>query len=574
MDDLLSILKLQPGAWVVVPPHGPGEVLGASPPDPALGEDEPRLTVLFRPSGLTLRLGLEDAVLRLRRPAPRAVAEEALAMLGAARPPADARPEETGVDARLAVARSGELPALARLARLLHALPDPSPGELRFREEIEAQAVAEIGLALGRPPAAIKEELAARRRPPAATPAPEPEGPPPAVACGAHPRKPATDTCADCLRPMCELCATADRARFLCPACARRARRRRRIAAAGLALGLLGLLGGAAAWLALGYEPPFDYGKHELEVKRMAQRLEAERCDRVKMLHLAELLLELGDHARLTARARQFHAECGDFDRLRWVTFEAYKRQGEYQAALGEVSLLIERYPRDKDFRWWRGEVHERLRDWPRALADHRQALALQPRLRSIPFALARAAAEAGRGCEGIFPLEQVAYHHPGVVEEGELLDTLERLYRDPACQGMAGRGRALVEREEDSALPVVEVGLGPGGRARVLLELEVGLSLVTPALAARLGLAPPAGEPALLAWDGREVRSGWLALLPAVELDGARAERVEAVVTELGSWQDESQEPLDGVLGLSFLGRFALGEYDGGLSLGPKLAD
>ncbi|HOX42725.1 MAG TPA: tetratricopeptide repeat protein [Myxococcota bacterium] len=573
MEDILGILRLRVGDRVVMPPHGLAEVRGVAEAPGADGAPEPLLVLAFA-SGLRLEIGLEDAVLKLRPPSPRPEAEAALALLRAPRPPADARPEETSPDARLATAAAGQLGGLARLVRLLHALPDPSPGELRFREELEAQVLAELGLALGFPPATLRAELEAVWHPPAPAAPPEPDGPAPAVPCHQHPRKAATDSCAECLRPMCELCATADGARFLCPACARARRRARRALALSLALGLAGLLGGLTAWLVATYEEPFDYGKHELEVKRAAQRLEQEPCDRVKMLHFAEQLLELGDHPRLVARARRFLAECGPFDRLLWVTHEAHKRQGEYPEALADVGQLIERYPRDKDFRWWRAEVHERLRDWPRALEDYRQALALQPRLRTIPFSMARAAREAGRECEGIFALEQVAFHHPEAAEDEELLSALEGLYRAPDCQGMAGSGHAFVEAQEDGALPPVEVGLGDGRRARVLLDLQLGLSLVSPALASRLGLDRPAGQPDLLLWDGREVRTGWLAVLPQVELDGARAGRVEALVAELAGWQDEAGTPLDGVLGLSFLGRFALGEADGGIALGPKIAE
>jgi hypothetical protein len=563
MHELLEGLRLQPGDPVVVPPHGPGRVVGV---EPVAGE--PRL-VLELPDGRRLRLDLEAVLLKLRRLADRAQAERALACLSAPEAPADARPEETGFEARMATVSRGELEPLARLVRLMHALSEPSPGELRFRQEIEAQVLEELGLVLGEAPQALGARLTAALAPRAAR-----AGTGPGAACHLHPRKEATDACAACFRPMCELCATADAARFLCPACARRARRRRW----AVGLTLLGALvaggGGLAAYLAVRYEPAFDYGVHALEIRKQAHQLDQDACNRVKMLRFAERLLELGDHARCADRSRRFLAECGPFDRLRWVTQECEKRRGEYHAALADLDLLVAHHPHDKDFRWWRGEVRAKLRDWPGSLADYRQALGLQPRLRAIPFSAARAARRAGRACEGIFFLEQAAYHHPDLAADPDLLDALEHLYRLPDCRGWAARGRARLAEDEEGGLLPVEVELPDGHRARVLPDPDVGLSLVTPALAARLGLPRPADAPVFLAWDGSEVLEGWLARLAWVQLDDARVEGVEVLVTDLGDWQAEPGGPIDGILGLSFLGRFALAEIEGGLGLGPKIAE
>jgi len=272
----------------------------------------------------------------------------------------------------------------------------------------------------------------------------------------------------------------------------------------------------------------------------------------------------------LVARSERFFAECENFPRLRWVTYEAHKRMGDYPAALAEVNRLIAGWPYDKDFRWWRGEIHERMGAWEAALADYRQAIGLQPRLRSIPRALVRVARRAGRPCAGILALELLACHHPEQGADPGLRQQLERLYRAPQCAGMAGRGRALVPAAADRPAPPV-VELGRGQQAPMAIDAEATYSLLAADAAVPLELGP--GEEFIVWQSGRSL-VGRLVELDAVALAGARAERVAVLVVDRDALATVAGEAVDGLLGLSFLTRFALERRagDGALELGPKL--
>lgn len=394
--------------------------------------------------------------------------------------------------------------------------------------------------------------------------------PRPGASCYRHPDRAASDSCAGCLQPICEMCALAEGSRFLCPECLRGVRRRRRLSWGLVLLLLLAGLAGVVVYFVRCYEPPFDYGRYTARVHRLSGRLERDPCNRVRMLRFAELLLAADDLKRLLARCQRFFAECEDFPRLRWVTYAAHKRMGDYPAALAEVNRLIAGWPYDKDFRWWRGEVHERMGDWEAALADYRQAIGLQPRLRSIPRALVRVARRAGRPCAGILALELLAFHHPQQGADPGLRQGLERLYRAPECAGMAGRGRALVPAAADRSAPPV-VDLGRGQQAPMAVDAGVTYSLLAADAAAPLELGP--GEEFIVWQSGRSL-VGRLVELDTVALAGARADRVAVLVVDRDALAAIAGEAVDGLLGLSFLTRFALERRadDGALELGPKL--
>ena len=568
----IDIDKIKPGDLFIIPPHGPGRVVSI--------EREAAKVVLVFPAGHQLELSPEELQQDARLPVEKAQADTARAHLQKPDVEPDQTPFEEGFKERMQVVSSGDLEKMAMLLRKLAARSDPaSPGEQRFLQNLEDQVLVELAEVLGLNRALLAQELKQAISPRNPIEPQQPQEPkpiavpretkasstPPKVACYRHPESPATDTCPRCLKPMCDVCAMPSASGFLCPKCNRsRQQRSLFIKIAGFFL-ISGLLLGGGIFFLSHYEPPFDYGTDAAKVHQLTKRLEKDPCDRVKMLKLAELLLEAGDHQRAVNDSKRFLAECGEFNRLLWITYEANKRMGEYDAAITEVSALISAHPFDKDFRWWRAEAHARKRDWKNALADYRQALGLQPRLHSIPYEMARVAKEIGKPCDGIMPIEQLVYHHPSAAQDANLLHRLETLYRMPACQGMAGTGFAALPLGADET--AIEVKL-PGeqvGRFRV--QLGSPYTLLSEALAKRIGLAQ--GQ-AFLIWDGREVHEGKILRLDSLQVEEARAEQVDVVIVK------ELPEGEDGRLGLSFLSRFALriDPDSNTLELSPKLAD
>jgi tetratricopeptide (TPR) repeat protein len=255
-------------------------------------------------------------------------------------------------------------------------------------------------------------------------------------ACYRHAAAPASESCARCLHPICDICVGFENTQPHCPPCAQKARRARRwVRAAGLSVGLLA---SSAFAIAVGWvvarDKPYDYAIHGDEVRLLEAQLDAEPCARPQTLHLVETFLTTGDHRGALKRISGFFEKCGDYPRLLWSAYAAHERLNEHDAAIADATALINREPEDKDFWWWRGVAYEEKGDLDRAVADYRKSLEIEPRLTGVPFNLANVLERQGKLCEARAPILQFLRFHPDVTNRDRIDARLERLAAGGRC--------------------------------------------------------------------------------------------------------------------------------------------
>jgi len=336
----------------------------------------------------------------------------------------------------------------------------------------------------------------------------------------------------------------------LCPDCARKARRKR-LSRKVVGWGTVAVLTvGAVVWVGT-YQRAFDYGKHGRKIRALALQLEKEPCDRPKMLELGEALYQAGDYRRAIDDAGAFIARCGAYPRMLWLTYEAHKRLSEWAEAVSDATVLIERDPNDKDFWWWRAAAFEESGELENAVSDYRQAIAVEPRLSSIPFNLADVLERLGRPCEAIFPIEQYLHHHPRSREDEAVNSRLARLYGRPTCAQLHGSGRAVI-RFPPGARAIMARATVDGQAGNFIVDTGASFVALSRPFAERVGVDLEHAASILVQTAGG-IRKARLTAVDRVELGGVRADRVEVAVS------DELPEDVDGLLGLSFLSRFAL---------------
>ena len=253
--------------------------------------------------------------------------------------------------------------------------------------------------------------------------------------CYRHPGTAGTNRCGTCLKYICDACLQWARMEPVCPGCGRRSRGRtdvRQFVIVGAVL-VLGCAGAFAAMFF--YEKPFDYGKHSGDVFLLQQELQANPCDRTAIVKLGDTMLLAGNRRGALDRANDWLERCGEYERLRWVTYSAYRDLNRDADAIREATRLIELDPDDKDYRWWRGIIHERGGQLAKAAADYEKALEIQPRLTSIPVNLADVYERLGRPCDAAVPLERVIAHYPDRVD-APLGHRVARLKQECAATG------------------------------------------------------------------------------------------------------------------------------------------
>ena len=245
--------------------------------------------------------------------------------------------------------------------------------------------------------------------------------------CYKHASAPMAAQCERCERALCDPCIVYDISSPHCIDCARVARRRRAIGAVAKIVGVLAAVAGGIAFVAT-RPRSFDYGVEHVHIVQLHNKVLAERCDKRATLDYDESLVSAGDSRGALVDAQAYFDHCGDWYRLRWVTYSAHERLGEHAAAAAEATRLIDHDPEDHDYPWWRGVAYEEMGKLDEAIADYRRTLALSPGIERIPFNLSNALERQGQFCAAREPILEFVQHHLDFADHPAIRDRLERL--------------------------------------------------------------------------------------------------------------------------------------------------
>jgi aspartyl protease family protein len=361
-----------------------------------------------------------------------------------------------------------------------------------------------------------------------------------------------------------------------CVPCTQRQRANKRIAVTTAAIGTL-VAAVVAAFFIRGrqqhvaaerniqqvHAAEFDYGAAEPAVRQLSRKLGREPCDRRSAVELATVMLQAGDGRGVTQRGEAFLTHCGELPELRRLMYEAYEQLSEPAQAVVQATKLLERDPYNSTFFAHRALAYEQQGTLDRAEHDYAQALLFRPRLADIPINLANLYERQGRPCEAVFSLERVIFYYPDAGNIDSIRARVDSLLAKPECSGLTADGKATLRRVRGEALLRARVRLQ--GRETGSFVVDTGASYVaiTAAFAHRLAL-DLSNAPHMLFQTAGGVREGAVLMLDRVELQGAKASRVLAVVVDdLGD--------LDGLLGLSFLSRFELHQSGDTIEITPR---
>jgi clan AA aspartic protease (TIGR02281 family) len=396
--------------------------------------------------------------------------------------------------------------------------------------------------------------------------------------CYAHPQVVAVGACRSCHQSLCDVCAVRDsNYRVRCGVCQRAASRRK------LIVGLVGagvvtvaaVVGGlyyrramreaaAAEELRRASEPPpFDYGVGTEHMGKLRARVQQEPCDRRAILELANAAFGAGDHRGVLFHTEKFFKKCGDYPRLRWLSYEAHKQVGEWKQAGDEATKLIASDPHDADFRGWRGLVHEQTGDLEHAAEDYRQALLLKPQLRDLPINLANVYEKQGKHCEAILPLAQLVFYAGEVPGVAAIRSRILGLETRPECSWSLGEGQAVLRRPPGENVFLTPVSINGTDVGTFIVDTGATEVVLSRRMADKLKLDLN-GAPLFIAETANGITTGTGVVLNQVSVQGLRANHVAAAVTDgLGS--------VDGLLGMSFLTRFELWQDGASLKISTR---
>lgn len=368
-----------------------------------------------------------------------------------------------------------------------------------------------------------------------------------------------------CLRPACASCLDEKAGPDLCESCGARRRRQRgaRLRSVAIATSVSLSALGVVVWGASGY---LQHSVVEGPLHKQEEALTATPCARDAVVGLLQEQMKLGNPRSALEAAQSFQQRCGPFRKLARYTYGAHMQLHEYERAAIDASSLIEDNPEDKDYRWWRGQAFEEAGALDKAAADYQYAISIQPLLMRVPMNLATVYEKLHRPCDALFTVEQYAQHYPAIRSDAAVQQRMKRLDEQGGCQRLAGAGRALIRFTPGSRGILVSARLNDRVEAQFIVDTGATMVAITRQLGSQLGIAWNEADTVLMGTAGG-VRTAQLVALDAVEVQGARAERVEAAIA------DELPPGIDGLLGLSFLSRFVmyLDEAQGTLELAAR---
>ncbi|MBN1206193.1 MAG: retroviral-like aspartic protease family protein [Myxococcaceae bacterium] len=376
--------------------------------------------------------------------------------------------------------------------------------------------------------------------------------------CYQHPQEQATTQCGRCQRPLCVACATFEGGLDRCQEClARYGRGKRLRQRVLLALGVVGLVGGAAVLvtqLGSGGEavkkepPPFNYGSQAERITRLRWQHEHQPCDQDPAVAYIQAIFSAGNLQGASESADSFIARCGKSAQVRQITYSVHTRLADFERAARDATELLEDAPHNINYWVWRALAHEAGGESQKALADFQQAFDLQPRELQLTRQLASAYERLHKPCEALLVLLQHLQANPEERVRTLTMERAEQLAHEGQCD-TGGRGQAVVSVAKEGPR-WVEPRVEGKERGRFLLDTLATKVTLSQAFADKLGLnLTDARSHSLRTGDGPiTVR---LATLRSLELQGARVENLEVGVSST------LPQDVDGLLGLGFLARF-----------------
>ena len=297
--------------------------------------------------------------------------------------------------------------------------------------------------------------------------------------------------------------------------------------------------------------------------------LRREACDREAILPLAKLITEAGYPREGAKSLISFGEKCGSSTELLEPAYDAFIRLGDFKSAVSVASELVKLSPAIPDYRFWRGEAYEGLRDYKGALSDYISTLQLFKRFSNVSlsqfYAISRMYAKVDRPCDAITPLEMYLSYDLTNRQTEQIAKLISDWAMEGNCLASHAAGSDKVPLPPDNVIEVIVNGV----RGRMVVDTGASIVAITPSFAARAKIATD--EKNMMTAD---VVGGTIQSAPGnaavVQVGKTRASNVPVAVS-VGRESAYGRD-IDGLLGMTFLARYIFTISGGTLELKARV--
>lgn len=317
----------------------------------------------------------------------------------------------------------------------------------------------------------------------------------------------------------------------------------------------------------LGINIPREFERFGLAARYLDQ-VKREPCDNIAFTSLTELMEKAGFPRESAMSLEAFSNECTQSDEMLRSAFNAYTRVGDHKAAIRVADALVKYDTGSKDYRFWRGQAHERAKEYKAALADYISSLQLFSDLSNVAssqfYYISLMYDKIGKPCEAIAPLETYLSFNVQKRQTSQISQLISEYSRKGNCAATYANGSARVIIPPSNRIDVMI----NGSPARMILDTGATSIAITPEMAARARIAPDSSNLVEVKVVGGLMQQA-TGYAQSVKVGDATAANVPLLIA-VGS-KDAFGPETDGLLGMSFLSRYSLTLSPGLLELKQK---
>jgi clan AA aspartic protease (TIGR02281 family) len=304
------------------------------------------------------------------------------------------------------------------------------------------------------------------------------------------------------------------------------------------------------------------------EFYRRLDQLKREPCDRKAILALAGLLTDAGYPSESAKSLLKFGEKCGTSTEILESAYASLDRVGEFNGAVAVANQLIKLDPAIPEYRFWRGESYEHLKNYKAALSDYISTLQLFANLSRVAlsqfYEISRMYVAIGRPCDAITPLEMYLSFNVAKRQTAQIAELISEWAAQGNCRANHAAGRDKILLPPDNVVEVVVNGVA----GHMLLDTGATIVSITPSFASRAKITPDEQNMMVLGVVGGAIQSapGYATM---IQVGKTRAANVPVAV--LVGRDDAYSSGIDGLLGMTFLARFDFTIAGGTLELKPR---
>jgi clan AA aspartic protease (TIGR02281 family) len=306
------------------------------------------------------------------------------------------------------------------------------------------------------------------------------------------------------------------------------------------------------------------------QIQKRLDQLSREACYVDAITDLSESLIKLGHPREAATSLRSFVKRCKNSEGLLRIAYSALERVRDYGGALEVADQLVQAYPANGTFLYWRGTSYDQLGDYVRALTDYINTAQLVADPKHINgdvfYDMSRMYAKLRRYCDAITPIETYISLDPANRRTPQTTKIIAEYANKGNCDTGYASGTARISIPGQSNVHFLRV-LVNNVDGNFVLDTGATFVAVTSQFASKARINAEPGNQVIMKTVGGTALAD---IGYAAKIAVGRAEASGVVVAVHRDGAKPFGDGVDGLLGMSFIARFTLNISPTAIELTP----